>query len=43
MDLNNEGRLIAAERKKLAALVEWSEKVSLLRSQSLRLLDRKPS
>jgi hypothetical protein len=43
MDANNEGRLSAAERKELAALVEWSENVSLLRAQALRLLGRRPS
>ena len=40
MDANNEGRLSAAERRELAALVEWSENVSLLRAQALRLLGR---
>ena len=43
MDANNEGRLSAAERRELAALVEWSESVSLLRAQALRLLGRRPS
>ena len=43
MDANNEGQLTAAERRELAALVEWSENVSLLRAQALRLLGRQPS
>ncbi|MEO6740804.1 MAG: hypothetical protein ABIP20_11160 [Chthoniobacteraceae bacterium] len=43
MDANNEGQLTAAGRRELAALVEWSENVSLLRAQALRLLGRQPS
>lgn len=43
MDRNNEGVLTNAERKELAALVEWSENVSLLRAQALHLLGRQPA
>ena len=43
MNANNEGRLTAAERREMSALVEWSENVSLLRAQALRLLGRQPS
>lgn len=43
MDANNEGRLSVAERGELAALVEWSENVSLLRAQALQLLGRQAS
>jgi hypothetical protein len=42
MDRNTEGRLTAAEREELEALVELSERMSLLRAQALRLLGRKP-
>lgn len=43
MDRNNDGVLTSAERKELAALVEWSENVSLLRAQALHLLGRQPA
>jgi hypothetical protein len=42
MDRNTEGRLTEAEREELEALVELSERISLLRAQALRLLGRKP-
>jgi hypothetical protein len=42
MDRNNEGALTSDEREELAALVELSETISLLRSQALHLLGRKP-
>ena len=42
MDRNNEGALTAEEREELAALVELSETITLLRSQALHLLGRKP-
>lgn len=40
MDKNNDGVLNRAERQELAALVEWSENVSLIRAGALQLLDR---
>ena len=40
MDRNNEGLLTPAEREELESLVEWSEQVSLLRAQALRILGR---
>jgi hypothetical protein len=43
MDGNNEGRLTAAEREDLDALVELSETISLIRSKALHLLGRKPT
>jgi len=42
MDRNNEGRLTPEERDELAALVEWSENVSLLRAQARQLLGKRP-
>ena len=42
MDRNNEGLLTDAEREELESLVEWSESVSLLRAQALRLLGKHP-
>lgn len=38
MDRNNEGALNPAEKRELASLVEWSEKVSLIRAGALELL-----
>ena len=43
MDRNTEGRLTAAEREQLEALVELSERLALLRAQALRLLGRQPA
>ncbi len=42
MDRNNEGLLTDAESEELESLVEWSESVSLLRAQALRLLGKRP-
>jgi hypothetical protein len=42
MDRNNEGLLTTAEREELEALVEWSESISLVRAEALRLLGRRP-
>ena len=43
MDRNNDGELTALEKRELAALVEWSENVSLIRAQALQLLGRQPA
>ncbi len=43
MDRNNEGLLTPAERRELAALAEWSEKVSLIRAGALELLGERPA
>lgn len=43
MDRHNDGLLTAAERRELAALVEWSENVSLIRAQALQLLGKQPA
>jgi len=40
MDRNTEGQLSASEREELEALVEFSETISLLRVQALRVLGR---
>lgn len=42
MDRNNEGTLTDNERVDLAALVELSERISLIRAEALHLLGRKP-
>jgi hypothetical protein len=42
MDRNNEGALNAAEREELEALVELSERLSLVRAGALQLLGRAP-
>jgi len=42
MDRNNEGKLTEQERADLAALVELSERLSLVRAEALHLLGRKP-
>lgn len=42
MDRNNEGELSDDEREELAALVEISEQLSLVRAEALHLLGRKP-
>ena len=42
MDRNNEAALSAAERAELGALVEMSERLSLVRAEALRLLGRSP-
>lgn len=42
MDRNNDGKLSAAEREELEALVELSERLSLVRAEALQLLGRGP-
>jgi hypothetical protein len=42
MDLNNEGELSDSERRELEALVELSERLSLIRSEALHLLGKNP-
>jgi hypothetical protein len=43
MDRNNEGQLSADERDEMAALVELSERLSLVRADALLLLGRRPT
>src|SRR5437588_10692582 len=42
MDRNTEGTLTPDEREELTALVELSEKMTLVRSQAMRVLGRDP-
>lgn len=42
MDRNNEGQLTESEQADLEALVELSERLSLVRAKALHLLGRKP-
>jgi hypothetical protein len=42
MDRNNEGQLSSLEREELEALVEFSERLSLVRAEALQLLGREP-
>jgi len=42
MDRNNEGLLQPAEREELEALVELSERLSLVRGQALQILGKRP-
>ena len=42
MDRNNEGLLQEAEREELEALVELSERMSLLRAAALQILGKRP-
>jgi hypothetical protein len=42
MDRDNEGQLFSLEREELAALVELSEQLSLVRAEALQLLGRGP-
>jgi hypothetical protein len=42
MDRNNEGLLSEGEREELAALVELSEQLSLVRAEALRILGKQP-
>jgi hypothetical protein len=42
MDRNNDGKLSAGEREELEALVELSERLSLVRAEALNLLGREP-
>ena len=41
MDRNNEGLLTDAEREELEALVELSERLSLVRAQALQMLGKR--
>lgn len=43
MEANNEGRLTSEERAELESLVDWSERISLIRAEALQLLGRKPA
>jgi hypothetical protein len=43
MDRNNEGSLAVQEREELESLVELSESLSLVRSEALHLLGRRPA
>ena len=42
MERNNEGLLTESERADLEAMVELSERLSLVRAEALQLLGRKP-
>lgn len=42
MDRNTEGQLSAVEHEELEALVELSERLSLVRAEALQLLGREP-
>ena len=42
MDRNNEGELSVAERDEMAAWVELSEQLSLVRADAMQLLGRRP-
>ena len=42
MDRNTEGQLSSVERDELEALVELSERLSLVRAEALQLLGREP-
>lgn len=42
MDRNNEGQLSDSERRELEALVELSERLSLVRAEALHLLGKSP-
>jgi hypothetical protein len=42
MDRNNEGLLDESEREELEALVELSERFSLLRGEALQILGKQP-
>jgi hypothetical protein len=42
MDRNTEGQLSPTEREELEALVELSERLSLVRAEALQLLGRQP-
>lgn len=43
MDLNNDGKLSAAEREELESLVDWSEQISLVRARALQFMGKKPA
>ena len=42
MDRNNEGLLGKSEREELEALVELSERLSLVRAEALQILGKQP-
>lgn len=42
MDRNNEGQLQESEKEELEALVELSEKLSLVRAEALQILGKQP-
>jgi hypothetical protein len=42
MDRNNEGLLGKGERKELEALVELSERLSLVRAEAIEILGKQP-
>jgi hypothetical protein len=42
MDRNNEGLLQESERQELEALVELSERLSLVRGEALQILGKQP-
>ncbi|MGC9998286.1 MAG: hypothetical protein ABSE79_23460 [Terriglobia bacterium] len=42
MDRNNEGVLLESERGELEALVELSERLSLVRAEALQILGKQP-
>jgi hypothetical protein len=42
MDRNNEGLLDPSEREELEALVELSERLSLIRGEALQILGKQP-
>jgi hypothetical protein len=42
MDRNNEGVLLESERGELEALVELSERLSLVRAEALHILGKQP-
>ena len=42
MDRNNEGLLQESEREELEALVELSERLSLVRGEALQILGKQP-
>jgi hypothetical protein len=42
MDRNNEGLLQDSEKEDLEALVELSERLSILRAEALQILGKKP-
>jgi hypothetical protein len=42
MDRNNEGLLKESQREELEALVELSERLSLVRGEALQILGKKP-
>lgn len=43
MDVINDGQLTAEERSELESLVDWSERISLIRAEALLLLGRAPA